>query len=169
MLVLGTDVWADGAEEAARRLVHELGLPVVANGMGRGLVPAGDPLLVTKARGVALGQCDLAVVVGAPLDFRLGYGSFGGKKDAPRAAVVHVADSREQVATHVRAGRVGGRRPHRGTRRPAGRRARGADTRRHDSRGSSGCRARRQRLRSASARCWLPTPTRSTRPGSTAS
>ncbi len=101
VLVLGTDVWSDGAEEAARRIANELELPVVANGMGRGLVPARDPLLVTKARGVALGQCDVAVVVGAPLDFRLGYGSFGGKDGAPAAQVVHVADSPDQVSGHA--------------------------------------------------------------------
>ena len=84
VLILGTDVWADGAEEAALRLVEALGLPTITNGMGRGLVPGGHPLLVTKARGQALGTSDLVVVVGTPLDFRLGYGVFGGKEGAPR-------------------------------------------------------------------------------------
>ncbi|MGH3497617.1 MAG: acetolactate synthase [Nocardioidaceae bacterium] len=101
VMVLGTDVWADRADEAARRFVGAVGVPVVANGMGRGLVPRGHPLLATKARSTAFGQCDLVVVVGAPLDFRLGYGSFGGKDDAPQAAVVHIADSRDQLAGHV--------------------------------------------------------------------
>jgi len=101
VLVLGTDVWADGAEDAARRLVEQLELPVVANGMGRGIVPGGHSQLVTKARSVAFGQCDLAVVVGAPLDFRLGFGAFGDREGAPPAAVVHVADSPGQVAGHV--------------------------------------------------------------------
>src|SRR4051794_18512088 len=82
VLVLGTDVWADGAEEAALRLVDELGIPVITNGMGRGVVPGGHPLLVTKARGQAFGTCDVAVVVGTALDFRLGYGTFGGKEDS---------------------------------------------------------------------------------------
>ncbi len=104
VLVLGTDVWADGAEDAARRLVRELRLPVVANGMGRGIVPAGDPLLVTRARSTALGRCDLAVVVGAPLDFRLGYGAFGGRDGAPAATVVHVVDSPGQVSGNVALG-----------------------------------------------------------------
>ena len=101
VLVLGTDVWADGAEATALQTVEELGLPTVTNGMGRGIVPAGHPLLVTKARSVALGQSDLVVVVGAPLDFRLGFGSFGGKDGAPPAAVVHVADSADGLARHV--------------------------------------------------------------------
>jgi len=56
---------------------------------------------MTKARGLAFGTCDLAVVVGTPLDFRLGYGAFGGKDGAPAAQVVHIADSPGQVARHV--------------------------------------------------------------------
>lgn len=101
VLVLGTDVWADGAELAALRLVEEAGLPAITNGMGRGVVPGGHPLLVTKARGKALGGADLVVVVGTPLDFRLGYGVFGGKDGAAPARVVHVADAPDQVSTHA--------------------------------------------------------------------
>lgn len=101
VLVLGTDVWADGAEEAALRLVQEMRLPAITNGMGRGVVPGGHPLLVTKARGAALGGADLVVVVGTPLDFRLGYGVFGGKDGAAPAAVVHVADSADQLSGHA--------------------------------------------------------------------
>jgi len=101
VLVLGTDVWADRADEAAVQLVEALGVPAITNGMGRGVVPSGHPLLVTKARGQALGTADLVVVVGTPLDFRLGYGVFGGKDGAPAARVVHLADSAGQVSTHA--------------------------------------------------------------------
>src|SRR5213592_2000025 len=67
-----------------------------------GVVPGGHPLLVTKARSVALGGADLVVVVGTPLDFRLGYGVFGGKEEGSLPArVVHVADSPAQVSTHA--------------------------------------------------------------------
>jgi len=101
VLVIGTDVWADRAEEAALRFVESAGIPAVTNGMGRGIVPGGHRLLVTKARGTALGSCDLAIVIGTPLDFRLGYGVFGGKEGAPPAQVVHLADSASQVSGHV--------------------------------------------------------------------
>ena len=105
VLVFGTDVWADGAEEAALRFVEETGVPAITNGMGRGVVPGGHPLLVTKARGQALGGADLVVVVGTPLDFRLGYGVFGGPEKngagASYASVVHVADSPGQVSGHA--------------------------------------------------------------------
>lgn len=101
VLVVGGDVWADGAEEAALRLVEYAGLPAITNGMGRGVVPGGHPLLVTKARGKALGSADLVVVVGTPLDFRLSYGAFGGKDGAPPARVVHLADSPDGISAHA--------------------------------------------------------------------
>ena len=101
VLILGTDVWADGAEGAALDLVEAAGLPAITNGMGRGVIPGGHPLLVTKARGQALNGADLVVVAGTPLDFRLGYGVFGGKDDTTPARVVHLADSAGQVAQHA--------------------------------------------------------------------
>jgi len=101
VLVIGTDVWSDHGEAAALRLVESAGLPVITNGLGRGIIPAGHPMLVTKTRSQALGQADLVVVVGTPLDFRLGYGAFGGQGGGPPAQVVHIADSAPQVAQHV--------------------------------------------------------------------
>ena len=114
VLVLGSDVWADGADVAAKRAVEAIGVPVVANGMGRGILRAGHRQLVTRARSLALGQADLVIVAGAPLDFRLGYGSFGGKEPAaassedggsssevPPARVIHLTDSADHVARHV--------------------------------------------------------------------
>ncbi len=101
VLVLGSDVWSDGAEEAARRLAETAGVPVVTNGMGRGVLPAGHPLLVTRARGSAFGGADLVVVVGVPLDFRLGFGVFGGTDDTRAASVVHLADSPGQLSQRV--------------------------------------------------------------------
>jgi acetolactate synthase-1/2/3 large subunit len=100
VLVLGSDVWLDGAADAARSAAEELRLPVVANGQGRGILPPGHKLLATRARSVAFGQADLVIVVGTPLDFRLGYGEYGGRDGAPPADVVHVADSPSQIATH---------------------------------------------------------------------
>jgi acetolactate synthase I/II/III large subunit len=100
VLVLGSDVWLDGADEAARVAAEELRLPVIANGQARGILPAGHQLLVTRARQLAFGQADLVIVAGTPLDFRLGYGEFGGKNGTPPAKVVHVADAPGQLARH---------------------------------------------------------------------
>jgi acetolactate synthase I/II/III large subunit len=100
VLVLGSDVWLGGAEVAARAAAEELRLPVITNGQGRGVLPGGHDLLVTRARPVAFREADVVVVVGTPLDFRLGYGEFGGRDGAPPAEVAHVADAPGQVATH---------------------------------------------------------------------
>ncbi|GAA4576940.1 acetolactate synthase [Planotetraspora kaengkrachanensis] len=101
VLVLGSDVWMERAEEAARDFAEAYRLPVIPNGQGRGILPAGHELLVTRARGAAFGQADLVIVVGTPLDFRLGYGWFGGKDGAPLAKVVHIGDAPSQIATHT--------------------------------------------------------------------
>jgi acetolactate synthase-1/2/3 large subunit len=96
VLVLGSDVWLDSADTAAARFAEQTGIPVVANGMGRGILPPGHALLANRARSTAFTQAELVVVAGTPLDFRLGYGSFPGG-----AQVVHIADSVDQIAGHV--------------------------------------------------------------------
>jgi acetolactate synthase-1/2/3 large subunit len=98
VLVLGSDVWLGGAEEAARAAAETLRLPVITNGQARGVLPRGHELLVTRARSAAFAEADLVIVAGVPLDFRLRYGSFG-PKEAP-ARVVHVADAPEGIASH---------------------------------------------------------------------
>ena len=100
VLVVSSDVWHDRAEAAAVRLAQALRLPVVTNGMGRGILPRGHDLLVTRARSRAFGGADLVLVAGAPLDFRLGFGAFGGRDGNPPAKVVHLADSAGGIATH---------------------------------------------------------------------
>ena len=47
----------------------------------------------------------MVVVVGTPLDFRLGFGDFGA------AQVVHIVDAPSQRAAHVTPAVVAGRRP----------------------------------------------------------
>jgi len=89
VLVLGSGVWQSDAVDAARALVATRDLPVVANGMARGVLGPGDRHLVTRARSTAFGQADLVVVVGTPLDFRLGFGAFGD----PPVPVVHIVES----------------------------------------------------------------------------
>jgi len=99
VLILGSDVWADGAEVSAREFVERFGLPVIANGMARGVLPPDHPLLVTRARGRAFAGADLVIVAGTPLDFRLGYGVFGSPESP--TPVVHLVDSPGQVAGHL--------------------------------------------------------------------
>jgi acetolactate synthase I/II/III large subunit len=99
VLVLGSDVWLGGAEVAARDAAEALRLPVITNGQARGVLPGGHELLVSRTRKIAFGEADLVVVVGVPLDFRLGYGTFGPAEAPTR--VVHVMDSADGLATNV--------------------------------------------------------------------
>jgi acetolactate synthase-1/2/3 large subunit len=92
VLIIGGGVWMADAVGAARELVAARNLPVIANGMGRGVVPPDDRHLVTRARGAAFADTDLVIVVGTPLDFRLGFGVFG----TPPAKVVHLVDAQDQ-------------------------------------------------------------------------
>jgi acetolactate synthase-1/2/3 large subunit len=95
VIVAGSDVYGGNAVAALREAAEALQVPVFANGMGRGALPPRHPLAFAKARRVALAGADVVVVIGTPLDFRLGFGDFGD------AQVVHIVDASSQKATHV--------------------------------------------------------------------
>lgn len=103
VLIIGSDVWAGDAVDAMRAFVHDRRIPAISNGMGRGVLAPDDSLLVTRARSTAFNEADLVIVVGAPLDFRLGYGTFGSASKSGGASlpVVHVVDAASQVAAHA--------------------------------------------------------------------
>ena len=69
--------WAHG-EQALRELAEARGIPVFLNGLARGCLP-GRPRAVLLARAQrGLKGADVALVIGVPMDFRLGFGgSFG--------------------------------------------------------------------------------------------
>ena len=73
-VIAGSAVWWAHAEDELRRFVEAAHLPTSVNGMARGMLPPGHTLFFTRARGQALGQADLILVVGVPLDFRLNFG-----------------------------------------------------------------------------------------------
>ncbi len=75
MLLGGSSVWWDGAPDALARFAVRSGIPVYLNGMGRGCLPSDHPLFFQHTRKEALGEADVVVLVGTPLDFRLGYGT----------------------------------------------------------------------------------------------
>jgi len=89
-VVAGSGVWWDGAAEALDALARHGTIPVFVNGAGRGSLPPDHPFLFQHSRKAALADADVVCVIGAPLDFRLGYGAFG----APTLIHVH-GDQRE--------------------------------------------------------------------------
>jgi thiamine pyrophosphate-dependent acetolactate synthase large subunit-like protein len=73
-VIAGGTVWWSHAEAELKELVESAHLPVCVNGLARGMLPAGHPLFFPRARGPALGEADLILVIGVPLDFRLNFG-----------------------------------------------------------------------------------------------
>jgi acetolactate synthase I/II/III large subunit len=95
IIVAGSNVWLDHAEDQLRALAEKARVPVFMNGQGRGCLPADHDLAFARSRSTALKEADLIVVIGAPLDFRLGFGDFGG------AEIVHMDSARGLIAEHV--------------------------------------------------------------------
>ncbi|BAX92730.1 acetolactate synthase [Mycobacterium shigaense] len=80
VIMAGTNVWWGRGEVALLRLAEERQLPVLMNGMARGVVPADHPLAFSRARAKALAEADVALIVGVPMDFRLGFGRVFGEQ-----------------------------------------------------------------------------------------
>jgi acetolactate synthase-1/2/3 large subunit len=70
----GGGVYWDDAAKSLATFAEAAGVPVFMNGAGRGCLPPDHPLAGAHARGWALGRADFVLVLGTPLDFRLGYG-----------------------------------------------------------------------------------------------
>ena len=80
VVMAGTDLYWGHGEAALLALAEELRIPVFLNGLARGCVPADHELFFSRARAVALKGADVALVVGVPMDFRLGFGgAFGAE------------------------------------------------------------------------------------------
>jgi acetolactate synthase-1/2/3 large subunit len=94
-MIVGSDVYWDGAWDALARAVESLRVPCWFNGLGRGCLPADHELAFTRTRGLLKTDADLVVVIGTALDFRLGFGRFG------TARVVHVVDSVGSRSSHA--------------------------------------------------------------------
>ena len=77
-IMAGTGLYFAHGEDALKALADELRIPVFVNGLGRGCIPADHELAFSRTRGKGLKEADVALVVGVPMDFRLGFGgSFG--------------------------------------------------------------------------------------------
>jgi acetolactate synthase-1/2/3 large subunit len=82
VIMAGTDLYWGHGEEALRALSEALGIPVFVNGLARGCMPADHDNYFSRARSAGLRGADVALVIGVPMDFRLGFGgSFGEETD----------------------------------------------------------------------------------------
>ena len=74
--VAGSSVWWSQASDELRIFVETANIPIFLNGMARGSIPPRHQLFFSLARKAVLRQADVIVIIGAPLDFRLGFGSY---------------------------------------------------------------------------------------------
>jgi acetolactate synthase-1/2/3 large subunit len=100
-VIAGGAVWWAHAEDELRRFVEATHLPTSVNGMARGMLPPGHPLFFPRARGPALGQADLILVIGVPLDFRLNFGQAPVFADDAKIVYVDVDDHRKHRPAEV--------------------------------------------------------------------
>ena len=98
VIMAGTDLYWGHGEEALLELAQTLRIPVFLNGLARGCVAADHELFFSRARSQALKGADVALVVGVPMDFRLGFGgAFGDQTE------IVVVDVEEPERPHPRA------------------------------------------------------------------
>ena len=100
-IIAGGSVWWAHAEAELRSLVEGAHLPLCVNGMARGMLPPGHPLFFPRARGPALGEADLIVVIGVPLDFRLNFGKPPVFAEDAQLIVIDVDGHRKHRAAEV--------------------------------------------------------------------
>jgi acetolactate synthase I/II/III large subunit len=98
VIMAGAGLYWGRGENELLALAQELRVPVFLNGLARGCVPADHELFFSRARGAGLSGADVAIVIGVPLDFRLGFGA----AFAPDAEII-VIDVAEPEREHPRA------------------------------------------------------------------
>jgi acetolactate synthase-1/2/3 large subunit len=80
VIMAGTNLYWGHGEHALRALAEARGIPVFLNGLARGCLPADHELAFARARSSALKGADVALVIGVPMDFRLGFGGAFGEE-----------------------------------------------------------------------------------------
>jgi acetolactate synthase-1/2/3 large subunit len=116
VIMAGTDLYWGRGERALMELAQTLRIPVFLNGLARGCVPADDELFFSRARSQALKGADVALVVGVPMDFRLGFGGAFGEdteivvidavepeREAPRAVAAECYGAIAETLADIRA------------------------------------------------------------------
>ncbi|XP_065848519.1 2-hydroxyacyl-CoA lyase [Euphorbia lathyris] len=74
LIVFGKGAAYARAENELKKLVESTGIPFLPTPMGKGLLPDTHELAASAARSLAIGKCDVAIVVGARLNWLLHFG-----------------------------------------------------------------------------------------------
>ncbi len=79
VVMAGSNLYWGHGEHALLELIERRGIPVYLNGLARGCVPADHELFFSRSRRQGLSEADVALVIGVPMDFRLGFGQAFGQ------------------------------------------------------------------------------------------
>ncbi len=82
----GSAIYWANAHDELKKFAELLDAPVYLNAMGRGSISQEHELFFSRSRRNALSKGDAIVVIGTPMDFRLGY----GKRFSPEATIIQV-------------------------------------------------------------------------------
>ncbi|WCJ25296.1 2-hydroxyacyl-CoA lyase [Euphorbia peplus] len=74
LIVFGKGAAYARAENELKKLVESTGIPFLPTPMGKGLLPDTHELAASAARSLAIGKCDVAIVIGARLNWLLHFG-----------------------------------------------------------------------------------------------
>ncbi|MPZ69055.1 MAG: acetolactate synthase [Actinobacteria bacterium] len=97
VVIAGSNVWLDRAEDALRSFAEAAEVPIYMNGQGRGCLAADHRLAYARSRSAAVREADLVIIAGTPMDFRLGF----GQGFPSGCKIVHLESHPDLVAAHV--------------------------------------------------------------------
>ncbi len=98
VIMAGTDLYWGHGEQALAELAEARRIPTFLNGLARGCLPADHELFFSRARSKGLKEADVALVIGVPMDFRLGFGAAFGEDTE-----IVIVDGAEPERRHPRA------------------------------------------------------------------
>lgn len=107
MILAGSDVWWTQASEELSEFVELIDSPVFLNAMGRGSLPSNHPNLGSLGRRYGLVKSDTVILIGTPIDFRLGYGADSMFPQNPRLIEIMMDGSKIGQNRDISAGIVG--------------------------------------------------------------
>ena len=107
MVLAGSDIWWNDAAGELREFIEMIDSPVFLNAMGRGSIPSDHPNLGSLGRRYGLVKSDTVILIGTPIDFRLGYGADSMFPQSPRLIEIMMDGSKIGQNRDIDVGVVG--------------------------------------------------------------
>ena len=96
LLIIGKGAAYARAEVELQKLVESCGIPFLPTPMGKGVLPDSHPLCAGAARSLALAQCDVALVVGARLNWMLHFAE--APRWNPACKIIQIDINAEEIS-----------------------------------------------------------------------